>query len=186
MLLTQSGILKISDFGLAKSFALKLDAKYVLTKYVCTKFYRAPELFYGAQYYGPAIDIWSVGCIFGELYWRKFMFYGETEIDMLTKILSLRGTPSEATWPGVTSLPNYMEFSHVEGVSLKEVFPMMTDKGIDLLNKLLCMNPNKRISATDALAHEYFTELPLACEPSLLPLDSFKAVDAPTKSVKIV
>jgi serine/threonine protein kinase len=95
-LIAEDGSLKLADFGLARSFG---SPKPNYTVRVATTWYRAPELLYGASTYGTAIDIWSVGCIFGEFLSREPMFPGKSELDQLNKIFTKLGTPSEATWP---------------------------------------------------------------------------------------
>ena len=69
--------------------------------------YRAPEIFFGALEYSTPVDVWSVGCIFAELFLGRPLFYGDSEIGMIVKITEIFGKPDEAQWPGVTSLPNY-------------------------------------------------------------------------------
>jgi len=81
------------------------------TRNVVTRFYRAPEILYGSTAYGLSIDIWSLGCILGEMALGDFMFKGDGEIDQLSKIFSLVGSANEETWPGVSQLVNFMEFT---------------------------------------------------------------------------
>ena len=75
-----------------------------------TLWYRAPELLLGQQKYSASVDMWSVGCIMAELSSRRALFPGDSEIDQLFKIFRVLGTPDEASWPGVTSLPDYQSF----------------------------------------------------------------------------
>ena len=164
ILLDSIGHAKLTDFGLAK----KKIVGMLNTKNVCTKYYRAPELLFGSQNYGCEVDMWSVGVVFGELYLRKFLFPGEGEIDMLSKIFKLRGTPNEHTWPDVINLPYYFEFTHLEPSNPREIFPGMTEHAIDLLQELLTLDPMKRISVGNALKHPYFNDLPLACSTEIL------------------
>lgn len=96
LLLTQDGVLKIADFGLARDWG---DPGKAMTSQVVTRWYRSPELLYGAQEYTYAVDIWAVGCIFAELMLRTPYVAGESDIDQLTKIFHALGTPTEADWP---------------------------------------------------------------------------------------
>ena len=80
------------------------------TRNVVTRFYRAPEILYGSTSYDQSVDIWSLGCIFGEMAKGDFMFRGEGEIDQLSKIFEVVGNATEDVWEGVSELPNYMEF----------------------------------------------------------------------------
>ena len=86
-----NGEIKITDYGLARYHGTP-DRK--LTQGVVTRWYRAPELLYGACFYGESVDIWSLGCILAELYLRTPLFKGETDIDQLSKIFGIRGTPT--------------------------------------------------------------------------------------------
>ena len=149
--------LKLIDFGLAKSYASPFR-RY--KSEVVTLWYRSPELLYGATEYGPSLDMWSVGCIFAELLQRAPLFPGQREIQQLGMIFRLLGTPTEKEWPGMTSLPSYIEYTMLDGAGLENNFataPSVTEGAIDLLTKFLTYDPVKRISAKDALKHEYFT-----------------------------
>ena len=99
LLITSEGTLKIADFGLARFYASPPPERQY-TSQVVTRWYRAPELLDGARFYGPAIDMWSVGCIFAEMMLRVPYFAGESDIDQLGKIFAALGTPTEANWPG--------------------------------------------------------------------------------------
>ncbi len=104
MLINNQGQLKLADFGLARGFT-EQPANY--TNRVITLWYRPPELLLGAVQYGPAIDIWSVGCIFAELLGQKAIFPGRNEVDQLELIFKLCGTPNDEVWPDHTKLPWY-------------------------------------------------------------------------------
>ena len=99
--------MKLGDFGLAVMFGSP-DRKY--TPKSVTRWYRPPELLYGADVYGPAVDIWSIGCIFAELMLRVPYFPGDSDMDQLGKIFAALGTPTEDQWPGMKSLPDFIEF----------------------------------------------------------------------------
>lgn len=96
LLVNRKGVLKIADFGLAKRFG---TPDRLHTHRVVTRFYRAPELLFGARAYGPAVDIWAVGCIIAELLLRVPFLPGESDLDQLTKIFTTLGSPNEETWP---------------------------------------------------------------------------------------
>jgi serine/threonine protein kinase len=99
-----SGRVKVADFGLARSF---LPPHKAYTDKVVTLWYRAPELLLGSRAYSPAIDMWSVGCIFGELVNREPLFRAESEIGLLHRVFEALGTPREDAWAGVGQLANY-------------------------------------------------------------------------------
>jgi cyclin-dependent kinase 7 len=96
LLLARNGQLKIADFGLARDWG---DPGKQMTSQVVTRWYRAPELLFGAKEYSYAVDIWAVGCIFAELMLRTPYVAGDSDMDQLTKIFHALGTPTEADWP---------------------------------------------------------------------------------------
>jgi len=159
----ESADLKLADFGLARAFDIPVK-KY--THEVVTLWYRAPEILLGSSHYSTPVDIWSIGCIFAEMANQKPLFPGESEIDQLIKIFSVLGTPCDATWPGISSLPDYSNnFPKWQKKDLREVFGVqaqnngMGELGLDLLEKMLQYEPSKRISARNALQHEYFDDI---------------------------
>ncbi|CAN6442564.1 unnamed protein product [Victoria cruziana] len=100
----RTNALKLADFGLARAFGIPVRT---YTHEVVTLWYRAPEILLGSRHYSTPVDVWSVGCIFAEMVNRRPLFPGDSEIDELFKIFRVLGTPTEETWPGVTSLPDY-------------------------------------------------------------------------------
>eukprot|EP00824_Muranothrix_gubernata_P005732 TRINITY_DN17512_c0_g1_i1.p3 TRINITY_DN17512_c0_g1~~TRINITY_DN17512_c0_g1_i1.p3 ORF type:complete len:144 (-),score=22.65 TRINITY_DN17512_c0_g1_i1:4-378(-) len=113
--------------------------------------------------------MWAAGCIFAELMVRIPYFQGEQDIDQLGKIFAALGTPTEEQWPDVASLPDYLPFAPSPGTPLKQLFTAAGNDALDLLEKLWTFDPNRRISAVDALAHPYFTNDPAPTPPSQLP-----------------
>lgn len=167
LLLNSSGVIKIADFGLARKFGSPLGK---MTPLVVTLWYRAPELLLGAKEYSTAVDIWSVGCIFAELLQKQPLFPGTSEIDQISKIIQLLGSPNDKIWPSFSKLPHAKNISIIQPFNyLKSKFTMLSDCGIDLLNKLLAYAPEKRITAQDALNHAFFNEQPLPKDRSLFP-----------------
>lgn len=168
LLLNNRGQLKLADFGLAREYG---SPPVEMTQLVVTLWYRAPEILLGKKLYDTSIDVWSVGCVMGELINKDALFMGKTELDQIKKIFQLLGTPDESSWPGISSFSffNTFKFTKYDPVTLRKKFPYATEKGIDLLNSLLKLNPSKRISAQDAFHHPYFSENPLPKSLSLFP-----------------
>uniref|UniRef100_A0A3Q4N720 cyclin-dependent kinase n=1 Tax=Neolamprologus brichardi TaxID=32507 RepID=A0A3Q4N720_NEOBR len=169
LLLSHKGILKIGDFGLAREYGSPLKP---YTPVVVTLWYRSPELLLGAKEYSTAVDMWSVGCIFGELLTQKPLFPGKSEIDQINKIFKDLGSPSEKIWPGYSELPavKKMTFTEYPYNNLRKRFgALLSDQGFDLMNKFLTYCPSKRISSDEALKHEYFRESPLPIDSSMFP-----------------
>lgn len=175
LLLNNRGELKICDFGLARQYGSPLKP---YTHLVVTLWYRAPELLLGAKQYSTAIDMWSLGCIMAELLSKEPLFNGKTEFDQLDKIFRILGTPNETIWPGFSKLPGVkVNFVKHQYNLLRKKFPatsftgspVLSDSGFDLLNKLLTYDPEKRITAEDALNHEWFHEVPLPKSKEFMP-----------------
>jgi len=154
ILLAEDGTAKISDFGSAR---LGNFDEGNMTPRVTTRYYRSPEILYGAKTYGPTVDTWAAGCTMAEMLLGKHFFPGHSEIDELTKIFSIRGTPTEETCPGLSELPCYIPFEPVKKVSLDTIFHNVSQETIDLLERLLELDPKKRITSQEALEHPYFT-----------------------------
>ncbi|KAJ1410612.1 Serine/threonine-protein kinase, active site [Sesbania bispinosa] len=175
LLLNNRGELKICDFGLARQYGSPLKP---YTQLVVTLWYRAPELLLGTKQYSTAIDMWSLGCIMAELLSKEPLFNGKTEFDQLDKIFRILGTPNETIWPGFSELPRVkVNFVKHQYNLLRKKFPatsftgspVLSDSGFDLLNKLLTYDPEKRITAEDALNHEWFREVPLPKSKEFMP-----------------
>ena len=159
LLIAPNGALKLADFGLARVFG---SPNRKFTHQVFARWYRAPELLLGSKAYGPGVDVWAVGCVFAELMLRKPFFPGSSDIDQLGRIYQGLGTPTEETWPGHKTLPDYMEFSKTPAPDLRGVFATAPPEALDLLKKLMAFDPNRRVSAAEALRHAYFSAQPLA------------------------
>nr|CAB3497264.1 unnamed protein product [Digitaria exilis] len=153
----RTNALKLADFGLARAFGIPVRT---FTHEVVTLWYRAPEILLGARQYSTPVDVWSVGCIFAEMVNQKPLFPGDSEIDELFKIFRILGTPNEQTWPGVSYLPDFKSaFPKWPAQDLATVVPNLEPAGLDLLSKMLRYEPSKRITARQALEHEYFKDL---------------------------
>lgn len=163
LLIAADGEIKLADFGLARSFA---DPYKMMTHQVITRWYRPPELLYGARYYSGAVDVWSMGIVFTELLLRAIFLPGNTDLHQLELICSAIGTPTEQNWPGVSKLEGYVNFDKpattpVQGKNVYLArFGTAGPVGVDLLMSMLTLDPRKRCTARQMLEHKWWTSDP--------------------------
>jgi len=159
ILVNPAGDIKLADFGLAIGSA---GQSHQLINYVVTRWYRAPELLLDQKNYGPAIDMWSTGCILGEMLARRPLFRGNSSKDQLRLILSLLGKPKPEDVEFVDK-PRYKEMllkmQEKAAIPWNKIFHKASEEALDLLDKSLQFSPDRRINATDALKHPYFESL---------------------------
>ena len=186
LLYNGKGQLKVADFGLARFYGTPAintadletheQQNERLTPKVQTLWYRAPELLLGVESYSTSIDMWAVGCIFGELLLGRPLMPGKTDIHQIQLIYELLGEPNEKIWPGYLELPaikklkkdsngevNIVKKNEEERASrLRDRIRNcnLSKSGIELLESMLSYDPNKRITAEDALKHSYFSTPP--------------------------
>ncbi|XP_015509391.1 mitogen-activated protein kinase p38b isoform X3 [Neodiprion pinetum] len=175
--------LKILDFGLAR------PTENEMTGYVATRWYRAPEIMLNWMHYNQTVDIWSVGCIMAELLTGRTLFPGTDHIDHLTRVLVLCGTPTEDTLGKITSQEarNYIQsLPPLKKKDFKEVFRGANPLAINLLELMLELDAERRITAEQALAHPYLAQYADPTdEPVSLPYDqSFEDMDLPVEKWK--
>ncbi|XP_061826087.1 mitogen-activated protein kinase 12 [Nerophis lumbriciformis] len=147
--------LKILDFGLAR------QADSEMTGYVVTRWYRAPEVILSWMHYTQTVDIWSVGCIMAEMLQGKPLFKGNDHLDQLTEIMKITGTPSQEF---VAKLESEDAKSYIKGLQkvekkdLQKVFATAKPQAVSVLERMLLLDPESRVTAADALLLSYFTE----------------------------
>ncbi|XP_020092428.1 probable serine/threonine-protein kinase At1g54610 isoform X1 [Ananas comosus] len=168
LLVNNEGILKMADFGLANCFTL--GQKQPLTSRVVTLWYRPPELLFGSTDYQASVDLWSVGCVFAEMFVGKPILQGRTEIEQIHKIFKLCGSPPDEYWRK-SKLSYAAVFKPQQRYEncLRETFKFLPECAFGLLRSLLSVEPYKRGTASTALTSEYFTTKPYALDPSSLP-----------------
>eukprot|EP00041_Stephanoeca_diplocostata_P013624 m.240026 g.240026 ORF g.240026 m.240026 type:complete len:347 (+) comp19406_c0_seq1:354-1394(+) len=182
LLIDRMGRLKIADFGLARVFEAQAEddssmpgsgtTKRLYSHQVATRWYRAPELLYGAREYTESIDMWAVGCIMVEMINNSPLFPGENDIDQLSCVFRVLGTPTAATWPGVQRLPDFNKilFEPMPAQPLETQVANTTPSAIALLHGLLVLCPESRFKARLALLQPYFFTEPLPAHHSELPV----------------
>lgn len=161
LLLNSDCELKICDFGLARGKTGSDDES--MTQYVVTRWYRAPEVLCACKDYDEKIDVWSVGCILAELHGREPLFPGENYIQQLELIFRVLGSPKEEDLEFITN-PRAGKF--IRGLKKKypkipfsTLYPKTAPEGLDLIEKMLEFNPNKRITVDEALNHPYLAAM---------------------------
>ncbi|KAI4227904.1 MAG: hypothetical protein L6R36_002054 [Xanthoria steineri] len=159
ILISNTGLLKLADFGLARFYSKSGHPDY--TNRVITIWYRSPELLLGETQYGPAVDIWSAACVMIEIFTRHAIFPGDGgEINQLDKIYNVLGTPTRSEWPGLVDMAWFelLRPSERKPNTFAEKYQeSLTPAAFELLQAMLLYDPAKRPTASDVLEHPYFT-----------------------------
>jgi glycogen synthase kinase 3 beta len=148
-------ILKLCDFGSAK----RLVRGEPNVSYICSRYYRAPELIFGATDYNPAIDVWSAGCVVAEMFLCYPLFRGESSVDQLVEIIKVMGTPTHAQINAMNPQYEGSDLPQVQARSWASVIRNAPAEGLDFISSVLSYDPRQRPSALEALAHPFFDEL---------------------------
>ena len=169
ILITKTGMLKLADFGLARAFSMsRTAAPNRYTNRVVTLWYRPPELLLGERNYGPPIDMWGAGCIMAEMWTRTPILQGSSEQHQLTLISQLCGSISTEVWPSVDTLELFTKMELPKGQKRKvreRLKPYVRDQyALDLLDRLLSLDPRQRHDADTALNHDFFWTEPMPAD----------------------
>ncbi|NXQ61354.1 MK15 kinase, partial [Anthoscopus minutus] len=174
VLLDAECCVKLCDFGLARSLCQLREEQpsTALTEYVATRWYRAPEILLASRSYTKGVDMWSIGCILGEMLLGKPLFPGTSTVNQIEQILRVIPAPSPEDILALQSEYKASVIGHMSSrqrVALEEIFPSSTPlPALDLLKKLLVFNPDKRLTAEEALQHPYVSRFHCPSrEPSL-------------------
>ncbi|KAL8622399.1 hypothetical protein ACOMHN_041727 [Nucella lapillus] len=173
ILLNNRGQIKLADLGLARYFNAE-DKERLYTNKVITLWYRPPELLLGEERYGPAIDIWSLGCILGELFTREPIFRAKEEFAQLELISRTCGTPCPANWPDIIKLPLFHTFKpkRQHRRRLREEFSFVPRLALDLMDHMLDLDPSKRCTAQQGIDSPWLRDInPETIPPANLPKD---------------
>jgi len=163
LLLNQECVMKVADFGLARSLLKTFDdleANPILTDYVATRWYRAPEILLGSTRYGKAVDMWSLGCIFCEMLGGKPVFQGSSTLNQLEKICEVVGRPSHdeveaMRSPFARTMLDSLNVPNAPPRKWSEIYRRESDDAIDLMDKLMQWDPVKRLPAREGMIHPY-------------------------------
>ena len=159
ILLNSECHVKVADFGLARSLSSDHnETAPVMTDYVATRWYRAPEILLGSTKYTKGVDMWSLGCILAELMLGKPLFPGKSTLDQLARVLEITGYPNKEDVESMQSTLAHTMLESLPSIKhkrIRDIFPTASDETVDLLKKLLQFNPIKRPTAEEVLKHPF-------------------------------
>jgi serine/threonine protein kinase len=151
-----TGVLKLCDFGSAK----QLIPGEPNVSYICSRYYRAPELIFGAVNYGTQIDVWSAGCVFAEMFTGTPLFPGESSVDQLVEIIKVLGTPTKEDVEYMSKNYTDFKFPSIKPHPWSKIFKSHTPPGaIELITKVLKYAPQQRITPVECCANPLYDEL---------------------------
>jgi len=153
---TERAVVKLCDFGSAK----RLNSGDRNVFYICSRFYRAPDLMFGRDDYGCEVDMWAAGCVMGEMFLTRVLFLGDNRADQLAQIMNILGTPTRADMSAMNADYDDLRLPEVARKPWSDVFPREVPADAQsLLNGLLRFQPAQRITAFQALANDFFDSL---------------------------
>ena len=184
ILLNAECLAKVADFGLARSLIQNEDdSSPLLTDSVAPRWYRAPEILLGSHTYTKAVDMWSIGCIIGELILGKPMFRGKSTLDQIEKVFAMTGMPTKSDVASIDSphCSKILSSLHLkEKPDLSVLFPGASKAALALMQTLMRINPSKRLDVQEALEHPYLSQFhnddnePICTKKIVIPIDDNK------------
>jgi len=191
ILITENGNIKLADFGLCRlnnnrnsfndvspiqnslnifeeqfSPAAPLPTDKIgqcgqMSHAVQTRWYRAPELLFASRSYTSSIDLWGLGCVLFELLENKILFEGKSDLEQISVVFSILGTPNPQNWPNFGNLPdaNKITFENMETKSWKQIMKCNNNDAIDLISHMVRLDEHSRITSDDALKHPFLAEV---------------------------
>ena len=159
VLINEDCTVKLCDFGMSRGIK---EENALLTEYVVTRYYRAPEVMLSSHHYTKKIDVWSVGCAFAELLSKKFLFPGDNYIAQIKLIIDVLGTQdvSDLNFISNSSAKSFvMQFQNIPKKNFKDILKCENPQAVDLVEKMLVFNPDKRFSIEDCLNHPYLKNM---------------------------
>ena len=159
VLINEDCTVKLCDFGMSRGIK---EENALLTEYVVTRYYRAPEVMLSSHHYTKKIDVWSIGCAFAELLSKKFMFPGENYIAQIKLIIDVLGTQDvkDLDFISNSSAKNFvMQFQNIPKKNFSDILKCENPLAVDLVEKMLVFNPDKRYSIEDCLNHPYLKNM---------------------------
>eukprot|EP00924_Labyrinthula_sp_SR-Ha-C_P001027 snap_masked-scaffold_7-processed-gene-11.4-mRNA-1 protein AED:0.18 eAED:0.30 QI:0/-1/0/1/-1/1/1/0/379 len=163
--LTNNLLLKLADFGSAKF----LQQDELNISYICSRFYRAPELLFGSTKYDTKIDVWGFGCILAQMYMKheykvsKAFFAGRNQVGQIIEIIKILGSPTKTDVEDMNSEQAEIDLPHIEGTGIKRILrgkgttaTEQNEEFINLVQRLIVFSPKKRLSASAAIEHSFF------------------------------
>ena len=159
VLINEDCTVKLCDFGMSRGIK---EENALLTEYVVTRYYRAPEVMLSSHHYTKKIDVWSIGCAFAELLSKKFMFPGENYIAQIKLIIDVLGTQDvkDLDFISNSSAKNFvMQFQNIPKKNFSDILKCENPLAVDLVEKMLVFNPEKRYSIEECLNHPYLKNM---------------------------
>ena len=159
VLINEDCTVKLCDFGMSRGIK---EENILLTEYVVTRYYRAPEVMLSSHHYSKKIDVWSVGCAFVELLSKKFLFPGNNYIEQIKLIMNVLGTQDDKDLEFISnsSAKNFVkQFKNIPKKDFKNILKSENPLAVDLVEKMLVFNPEKRYSIEQCLEHPYLKNM---------------------------